>query len=93
MRLLYHQSGPYNGLEFYRALKPDGTLLVADIAASSHLEKNVGNPWAPLFYTWSVFHCISPSGSGRGARAFLRFRSGSLQQVRSTRKAEHASKK
>ena len=53
-----------------RALKSDGTLLVADIAASSDLEKNVGNPWAPLFYTWSVFHCMTVSlaldGEGLG---------------------------
>lgn len=53
-----------------QALKPDGTLLIADIAASSHLEKNVGNPWAPLFYTWSTFHCMTVSlaldGEGLG---------------------------
>ena len=53
-----------------KALKPDGTLLIADIAASSHVEKNIGNPWAPLFYTWSTFHCMTVSlaldGEGLG---------------------------
>ena len=53
-----------------QALKPDGTFLMVDIAASSKLEENVGNPWAPLFYTWSTLHCMTVSlalgGEGLG---------------------------
>lgn len=53
-----------------RALKPDGTFLMVDIAASSKLEENLGNPWAPLFYTWSTLHCMTVSlaqgGEGLG---------------------------
>jgi len=53
-----------------RALKPDGTFLMVDIAASSNLEENIGNPWAPLFYGWSTMHCMTVSlaqgGEGLG---------------------------
>lgn len=53
-----------------RALRPGGVFMLADIAASSHVEKNIGNPWAPLFYTWSTFHCMTVSlaqgGEGLG---------------------------
>ncbi len=53
-----------------RALRPAGTFLLVDIAASSKLEENVGNPWAPLFFTWSTFHCMTVSlaydGEGLG---------------------------
>jgi 2-polyprenyl-3-methyl-5-hydroxy-6-metoxy-1,4-benzoquinol methylase len=53
-----------------QALKPDGTFLMVDIAASSKLEENIGNPWAPLFYTWSTLHCMTVSlalgGEGLG---------------------------
>jgi len=53
-----------------RALKADGTFLMVDIAASSKLEENIGNPWAPLFYTWSTLHCMTVSlalgGEGLG---------------------------
>ena len=53
------------------ALKPGGTFLMVDIAASSNLEENIGNPWAPLFYGWSTMHCMTVSlalgGEGLGA--------------------------
>jgi SAM-dependent methyltransferase len=49
-----------------RALRPEGTFLLADIAASSDVAKNVGNPWAPLFYTWSTFHCMTVSLAAGG---------------------------
>lgn len=52
------------------ALKPGETFLMVDIAASSILEENIGNPWAPLFFAWSVFHCMTVSlaqgGEGLG---------------------------
>jgi SAM-dependent methyltransferase len=53
-----------------KALRPDGVFLLADIAASSDVGKNIDNPWAPLFYTWSTFHCMTVSlaydGEGLG---------------------------
>jgi SAM-dependent methyltransferase len=53
-----------------KALKPDGTFLLVDIAASSNLEENIGNPFAPMFFTWSTFHCMTVSlaqgGEGLG---------------------------
>jgi SAM-dependent methyltransferase len=52
----------------YRALRPGGTLLMADIKASSHLEDNIEIPWAPMSYTISTMHCmtVSLAGGGRG---------------------------
>ena len=53
-----------------RALKPDGTFLMADIAGSSNLEDNLGNPMATMFYAVSLFHCMTVSlaldGEGLG---------------------------
>lgn len=55
----------------YESLKPDGTLLVVDMAASSNLEDNVDHPLGTALYTFSVFHCMSVSlaqnGAGLGA--------------------------
>ena len=45
----------------YRALKDDGLLLAQDIRASSHVEKNVGQPLAPFLYTISTMHCMTVS--------------------------------
>ncbi len=54
-----------------KALRPGGTFLMVDIAASSNLEENIGNPMAPLYYTWSTMHCMTVSlaygGEGLGA--------------------------
>jgi 2-polyprenyl-3-methyl-5-hydroxy-6-metoxy-1,4-benzoquinol methylase len=53
-----------------KALRPDGQFLMVDIAGSSHLEKNVDHPLAPLFYTVSTMHCMTVSlaldGAGLG---------------------------
>lgn len=53
-----------------RALKEDGVFLMEEGAVSSHLEKNVGIPLAPLFYTSSCMHCVTVSlalnGEGLG---------------------------
>jgi SAM-dependent methyltransferase len=53
-----------------RALKPAGTFLMADIAGSSNLEDNLGNPMATMFYAVSLFHCMTVSlaldGEGLG---------------------------
>ncbi|MBA2296609.1 MAG: class I SAM-dependent methyltransferase [Actinobacteria bacterium] len=53
-----------------RALRPGGTFLMVEIAASSRLENNIENPLGPLLYGASIFHCMSVSlaqgGEGHG---------------------------
>jgi 2-polyprenyl-3-methyl-5-hydroxy-6-metoxy-1,4-benzoquinol methylase len=53
-----------------RALRPDGVLLMQDIAGSTHLENNLGHPIAALLYTISFMHCMTVSlaqgGDGLG---------------------------
>jgi SAM-dependent methyltransferase len=53
-----------------RALRPGGIFLMVDIAGSSHLEKNIGNPMAPFMYAASTLHCMTVSlalgGEGLG---------------------------
>ena len=50
-----------------RALKDDGTFVMVDIRASSHLEENCANPLAPLIYGISVLHCMTVSLAYDGA--------------------------
>jgi 2-polyprenyl-3-methyl-5-hydroxy-6-metoxy-1,4-benzoquinol methylase len=54
----------------FRALRSDGLFLMADIAGSSDLEKNLDLPFAPTLYTYSVMHCMTVSlahgGEGLG---------------------------
>ena len=54
-----------------RALRPGGTFLMVDIAASSRLEENVDHPLGPALYTVSCMHCMTVSlaygGEGLGA--------------------------
>jgi len=53
------------------ALRPDGTFLMVDVAASSNLHENVDHPLAPFLYTISTMHCMTVSlaleGEGLGA--------------------------
>jgi SAM-dependent methyltransferase len=53
-----------------QALRPDGTFLMVDIAASSHLEENLDHPLGPMLYTISTMHCMTVSlaldGTGLG---------------------------
>jgi SAM-dependent methyltransferase len=53
------------------ALVPGGWFVMVDVNASSHLEKNIGNPIAPMFYAVSTLHCLTVSlaegGAGLGA--------------------------
>lgn len=49
-----------------RALKPGGTWLCVDIAASSELGDNVDHPLGPMMYTISCMHCMSVSLAGNG---------------------------
>jgi ubiquinone/menaquinone biosynthesis C-methylase UbiE len=49
-----------------KALKPDGTLLVIDIAAPESLEDCIAHPMAPLFYGFSQLICMSSGLSEEG---------------------------
>ena len=51
----------------YRALRPGGALLMADIKASSQLEDNVGVPMSTYLYTTSLMHCMTVSLALNGA--------------------------
>ena len=52
------------------ALAPDGVYLMIEPKASSNLEDNIGNPFAPYMYGISVLHCLTVSlaegGTGLG---------------------------
>lgn len=52
------------------ALADGGVFLMGDIAFSSNLQDNVGNPLAPTVFAFSVFHCLTVSlaygGEGLG---------------------------
>lgn len=54
-----------------KALKPGGLFLMQDIAGTSRLERDVGQPFGPYLYTVSCLHCMSVSlangGPGLGA--------------------------
>ncbi len=53
-----------------KALRPDGTFLMVDIAASSNLEENLEHPMAAALYSVSTLHCMTVSlahgGEGLG---------------------------
>ncbi len=59
---IHDQAHPARVLEnIYRALRPGGVLLMADIKASSQLEENVGIPMSTYLYTVSLMHCMTVS--------------------------------
>jgi len=49
------------------ALAPDGVYVMVEPKASSRLEDNVGNPFAPYMYGMSVLHCMTVSLADGGA--------------------------
>jgi SAM-dependent methyltransferase len=49
------------------ALASDGVYLMVEPKASSHLEDNIGNPFAPYIYGMSVLHCMTVSLAEGGA--------------------------
>lgn len=68
---IHDQAHPARVLEnISRALRPDGLLLMVDIAASSNLEENLEHPLAPMLYSISTLHCMTVSlalgGTGLG---------------------------
>ncbi|MEX0777129.1 MAG: class I SAM-dependent methyltransferase [Phycisphaeraceae bacterium] len=66
--VIHDQRNPAMVLQRVRAaLKPGGVFLMQDIAASSHLEKNLDLILGPLFYTISTMHCMTVSLAQNGA--------------------------
>ncbi len=68
---IHDQAQPARVLEnIYRALRPGGVFLMADIKASSRLEENVDVPLSTYLYTVSLMHCMTVSlalgGAGLG---------------------------
>ncbi len=68
---IHDQTHPAQVLaNIYRALRPGGILLMVDITASSHVEDNVGVPFASYMYAVSTMHCMKVSlaldGDGLG---------------------------
>ncbi len=49
------------------ALAPEGIYLMIEPKASSKLEENIGNPFAPYMYGMSVLHCMTVSLAEGGA--------------------------
>ena len=49
------------------ALAPDGVYFMVEPKASSNLEDNIGNPFAPYIYGMSVMHCMTVSLAEGGA--------------------------
>ncbi len=49
------------------ALAPEGIYLMIEPKASSNLEDNIGNPFAPYMYGMSVLHCMTVSLAADGA--------------------------
>lgn len=65
---IHDQSDPAAVLSrIYEALVPGGVFVMMDIKASSHLENNIGNPFAPLLYAISTLHCMTVSLAYDGA--------------------------
>lgn len=53
-----------------RALAPEGQFLMVEFKFSSRLEENIGNAFAPMYYGFSLMHCMPVSlavgGQGLG---------------------------
>jgi 2-polyprenyl-3-methyl-5-hydroxy-6-metoxy-1,4-benzoquinol methylase len=64
---IHDQAAPRKVLRGIReALRAEGIFLMVDIAASSHLERNLDNPLAPFLFTVSTMHCMTVSLAQRG---------------------------
>ncbi len=65
---IHDQAQPANVLKgIFNTLRPDGTFLMQDIAASSNLDHNIDHPIAPFLYTLSCMHCMTVSLASNGA--------------------------
>jgi 2-polyprenyl-3-methyl-5-hydroxy-6-metoxy-1,4-benzoquinol methylase len=59
---IHDQAHPDNVLaNISRALRPDGTFPMVDIAAASDLHENMDLPLGPMLYTVSCMHCMTVS--------------------------------
>ncbi|WP_339733599.1 class I SAM-dependent methyltransferase [uncultured Gimesia sp.] len=66
--VIHDQANPAKVLsEVNATLRPGGTFLMQDIAASSNVEQNITNPLGPMFYTISTMHCMTVSLAQGGA--------------------------
>jgi hypothetical protein len=60
----------------YKAIKPDGTWFITDIAGKASFEENLNeHPLARVFYAFSVLLCLpsalsEPNGAGLGTTGF-----------------------
>jgi ubiquinone/menaquinone biosynthesis C-methylase UbiE len=68
---IHDQAKPRQVLKnIYNLLRPGGTFLCVDIAASSNLHENMDHPMAPMLYAVSTMHCMTVSlaldGEGLG---------------------------
>ncbi|MHA7283682.1 class I SAM-dependent methyltransferase [Arthrobacter sp. TMS2-4] len=68
---IHDQADPAGVLHaMFTALRSGGSLLMADIKASSNVEDNIELPWASFLYALSTVHCMSVSlgldGAGLG---------------------------
>lgn len=60
--VIHDQAKPERVLsEVYRALTSDGTFLMVDVKASSHLHDNINHPLGPFLYGISTMHCTTVS--------------------------------
>jgi len=54
----------------HQSMTPDGIFLMVEFKFSSNLEDNIDNPFAPLYYSVSLMHCMPVSlavgGDGSG---------------------------
>jgi SAM-dependent methyltransferase len=65
---VHDQRAPATALQrIAAALAPDGLYLMIEPKASSHLEDNLGNPFASYLYGMSVLHCMTVSLAEGGA--------------------------
>ena len=65
---IHDQVEPANVLRcVHEALAPDGIFLMVDFKFSSHVEDNIGNPFAPVYYGISTLHCMTVSLAHGGA--------------------------
>lgn len=65
---IHDQADPAGVLDrIYDALEPGGVLVMVDIRASSRLEDNLDNPFAPWLYSISTLHCLTVSLANDGA--------------------------
>jgi len=68
-----------------RALQDDGTFLMVDTKSSSLVENNLDNPFGPMLYTASTFHCMTVSlaldGDGLGTAWGRELASSMLEQA------------